>query len=261
MTEDNQPQAPRPMTRDERVAHRPPQPPAPFEMASQVIDSFDGAIFVNKPAGWATSGRSLDDPDCVQYELMQYLGRKIWVVHQLDADTSGLNIFTRPKSTVQVWHARIKYPQAQKEYLALVHGRVDRRMQIDAPIGRRSDGSWGVSPDGKVARTILLPVVASDAYSLLRVQLRTGRTHQIRVHLQHIGHPLVGEFWYNDAPCLLAERHMLHAWRTQFTGVQGLRAVVAGVPEDFVACAQRLQVGLPSELDGDSIFSSRIRPQ
>lgn len=247
------------MSRDERVAARPPTPRPAFDVQERIVAQHDGIYFLDKPAGWPTSGRSLEDPECLQYRLMQHMNRKIWAVHQLDADTSGLNVFTHRKSSVQYWQKRLHFPSAQKEYLALVHGRIDQFIKITTPIGRRADGTWGISSDGRSARTHVIPVCSTSDFSLVRVQLRTGRTHQIRVHLSDRGHPLVGEFWYNDAPCLLAERHMLHAWRTQFDKRDAFECGLVRVPDDFVACAASIGIHIPEQIDGDSVVASAVR--
>lgn len=247
------------MNRDERVAARPSTPRPDFDVEERIVAVHDGVYFLDKPAGWPTSGRTLEDPECLQYHLMQHTQRKIWAVHQLDADTSGLNVFTHRRSSVGYWQKRLHFPSAQKEYLALAHGRIDAFMRITSPIGRRADATWGVSPDGRSATTYVIPVVATDDFSLVRVQLRTGRTHQIRVHLGERGHPLVGEFWYNDAPCLLADRHMLHAWRTQFDKRDAFECGLVQLPEDFIACAKAIGIEIPDVVDGDSTSKSELR--
>lgn len=247
------------MDRDARVAARPPRPRPDFAIEDHLIEMRDGIYFVDKPAGWPTSGRTLEDEACVQYRLMEHTRKKIWAVHQLDADTSGLNIFTHRRSSVHDWQKRLRYPSSEKEYLAIVHGRLDTPRKIHTPIGRRQDGTWGVHPTGKAACTHVIPVHATDDFSWVRVRLRTGRTHQIRVHLSDIGHPLVGEFWYNDAPCLLAERHMLHAWRTEFDARDDLACAIARPPADFLHCAQTLFGDIPESVDGESLAQSIIR--
>ena|SRR5690554_6169307 len=247
-----------PLTLEERVAIRPKTERIDFDVEAQIIGELDGVLFLNKPAGWPTSGRSLEDPDCLQHRLMSHAGRMIWAIHQLDGDTSGLNVFTRRRGRVPHWQKRLHFPQARKEYLAIVHGQVRGPLKIDDPIGRRQDGTWGVSEDGKSALTLATPVISTEAYSLLRVHQRTGRTHQIRVHLSHHGHPLVGEFWYNDAPCTLAERHMLHAWRTRFDRQEEPGCVLAAVPEDFREVAAKLGVPVPSMEDGHPTDRSAV---
>lgn len=245
---------------EERIALRPSLPKADFETEAQIIGEIDSVYFLNKPAGWPTSGRSLDDPDCLQHRMMQHVGRMVWAVHQLDGDTSGLNVFTRKRERVPHWQKRLHFPQARKEYLALVHGEVRGPLKIEDPIGRRVDGSWGVSDSGKSALTLVTPIATNGNVSLLRIHLRTGRTHQIRVHLSHHGHPLVGEFWYIDAPCTLADRHMLHAWRTRFDRQEEPGRVVAAVPPDMLRVAEKLGVPIPEQEDGDFTQMSATIP-
>lgn len=242
----------------DRIALRPPKDPPDFDVRAQVIGEHDGVLFLDKPAGWPTSGRTLDDARCLQHRLMTEYGKMVWAVHQLDGDTSGVNVFAARKSLVPRWQQRLRFPEARKEYLALVHGEVRTRLRIEDPIGRRPDGSWGVTEGGKSALTLVTPIAANARFSLLRIHLRTGRTHQIRVHLSHHGHPLVGEFWYNDAPCLLADRHMLHAWRTRFDRQQEPGLVVAAVPTDMREVATTLGVPIPAVEDGDATDRSGL---
>lgn len=239
-----------PLSPEARLALRPRRPREEFEVSAQQIAEIDGVLFMNKPAGWPTSGRHLHDEACLQYRLMKHVGRMVWAVHQLDGDTSGVNVYVRRKELVPRWQDALHFPKARKEYLALVHGRLERSLKLDRPIGRRADGSWGIADDGKHALSLVYPVAYTDAFTLVRVQLRTGRTHQIRVHMSDAGYPLVGEFWYNDAPCTVADRHMLHSWRTAFQRWAPAQAVVAAVPEDFLACAQRLGVPVDEFIDG-----------
>ena len=246
---------------EERLALRPSMERPPLDVDERTIADIGGVVFMNKPPGWPTSGRHLHDEVCLQHALMRAAGKMVWAVHQLDGDTSGLNVFVRRKELVPRWQDLLHFPTAQKEYLALVHGRVERSMKLDAPIGRRADGSWGVARDGKPALTLVYPVVVGADVSLVRVQLRTGRTHQIRVHMSDAGHPLVGEFWYNDAPCTLAPRHMLHAWRTSFKRWEGAQAVVAAVEEDFRETAERLGVPVPTAVDGTPTTEAIVVPR
>lgn len=249
-----------PLTLEERVALRPKTERQDFDVEAQIIGELDGVLFLNKPSSWPSSGRSMEDPDCLQHRLMTHAGRMIWAIHQLDADTSGLNVFTRRRGRVPIWQKRLHFPQARKEYLTIVHGTVRGPLKIEDPIGRRTDGTWGVSEGGKSALTLVTPIASNDDYSLLRVHLRTGRTHQIRVHLSHHGHPLVGEFWYIDAPCTLAERHMLHAWRTRFDRQEEPGCVLAAVPDDLRQVAEKLGVPIPAVEDGHPTDLSAVIP-
>ncbi len=191
----------------------------------------DGLILANKPSGMPTAGDFLEQPGSLQFELMQQYRRMIWAVHQLDKETSGLNVFVRRKALVQAWTERMQ--RGHKEYLVICHGvPASARTMVDAPtdwvpeLKRR-----GVIESGKPSRTEFRVLDASTDFALLAARLHTGRTHQIRVHLEHIGHPLVGEQRYIEAPCDLAPRQMLHAWRLE---VEGCDLPDAPLPDDFV---------------------------
>ena len=124
----------------------------------------------------------------------------------------------------------------RKRYLALCEGQLAERQTIDAPLARVGPISFGVREHGKRATTDVVPMRSTREGSLLRVELRTGRTHQIRVHLAAIGHPLIGDWLYGARN---APRPMLHAAELAMphplTG-ESLR-VTAALPDDFVTLA------------------------
>jgi len=142
------------------------------------------------------------------------------IVHRLDRDTSGLLIVARSEEA----HARLQRALAQRlierEYLALVQGRPPSRTgTIDAPIGRDPRvrtrmALGGVNP--REARTHFTLERALTDTSLLRLRLETGRTHQIRVHLRAIGHPVCGDPEYGTPGLFGLERQFLHATRLAF---------------------------------------------
>jgi len=214
----------------------------PFDDVPGRLIYGDDELFVwNKPAGLPSTGRSLDDPDCLQFHLMRAHGGMVWAAHQLDADTSGLNVFATHKLAVTHMKRRLLAPNARKRYLAVVHGVPDwDRTRVDQPIGRVDARSLGVTPDGKPAQTLFRVLERGAKHSLLEVELRTGRTHQIRIHLQHLGLSLVGEEWYRDSPCLEHPRQALHAWGLEFRDEELPNKLVAPFPEDLVALARRL---------------------
>jgi 23S rRNA-/tRNA-specific pseudouridylate synthase len=135
-------------------------------------------------------------------------------VHQLDKETSGVNLFVRRKALVEQWSALLKH-QGQKEYLALCHGaptweRRRCRARLGWLPGQRRRGV--VQQGGQEAETLFERLEVGQGASLLRALPRTGRTHQIRLHLEALGHGLLGDKRYGDqAPCGLHARHALHA--------------------------------------------------
>jgi 23S rRNA pseudouridine1911/1915/1917 synthase len=142
------------------------------------------------------------------------------IVHRLDRDTSGLLVVAKTEAAHATLKAALQRRDIAREYLALVEGRPPARAgTIDAPIGRDRRVRTRHSTDTDVpreARTHFELVEALPATSLLRVRLETGRTHQIRVHLQAIGHPVAGDPEYGTPGLLGLERQFLHAARLAF---------------------------------------------
>lgn len=173
-------------------------------------------------------------------ELLRQEGERPGIVHRLDKDTSGLLLVALSEE------ARLRLAKAfadreiKKEYLALVRGVPEASGTVDAPIGRDPAVKvrMAVLKNGRPALTQWQVVYADDRsrFSLLQVRIHTGRTHQIRVHMAHIGHPLWGDALYGlqgeDDPCA---RQMLHAWRLAFVHpFSGERlSFCCRPPEDF----------------------------
>jgi 23S rRNA pseudouridine1911/1915/1917 synthase len=161
------------------------------------------------------------------------------IVHRLDRDTSGLLVVSRSQEAHRLLQRALANRRLEREYLALVEGRPPARTgTIEAPIGRdpriRTRMTvGGVSP--REARTHFTLERALAGTSLLRLKLETGRTHQIRVHLQAIGHPVCGDPEYGSAGMLGLERQFLHATRLAFDHpITGERVdVVSPLPADL----------------------------
>ena len=140
-------------------------------------------------------------------------------VHRLDRGTSGLLVVAKHPHAQEVLKEQLHTPQFRRTYLAVCEGAPQPPAGlIDAPLGPR-DGSLveqEVRPDGKAARTRYETLWTDGACSLLRLELDTGRTHQIRVHMAHLGHPLVGDFLYGREAPELIPRPALHSWQVTF---------------------------------------------
>jgi 23S rRNA pseudouridine1911/1915/1917 synthase len=145
------------------------------------------------------------------------------LIHRLDRDTSGALLVARDDETYRALVSDLRHRRVRRVYLALVHGLVGSATgTIDAPIGRDPSHPMkqALNHDGKPARTHyeLLRLYPESDCSLLRVTLETGRTHQIRVHLAAIDHPVVGDFVYDPRPHRTkAPRTFLHATELGFT--------------------------------------------
>ncbi|HEY5262487.1 MAG TPA: RluA family pseudouridine synthase, partial [Solirubrobacteraceae bacterium] len=142
------------------------------------------------------------------------------IVHRLDRDTSGLLVVARSEEAHRLLQDALRKRLIEREYLALVEGLPPARTgTIEAPIGRhpriRTRMAVGGS-GGREARTHFTLEQRLDGVSLLRLRLDTGRTHQIRVHLQAIGHPVCGDPEYGTPGMLGLQRQFLHATRLAF---------------------------------------------
>ncbi len=185
-----------------------------------VIDKPAGLVVHPAPGHW--SGTLLNallarDARAAQLE-------RAGIVHRLDKDTSGLMVVARTPAAMEALVARIAARQVTREYLALAHrpwvGPAER--EVDAPIGRDPRNRLRMAvvdldkAAGKPAQTLFQLLGNAERFCLLRCLLRTGRTHQIRVHLAHLGHPLVADALYGGAPVAGLARQALHARRLAF---------------------------------------------
>jgi 23S rRNA-/tRNA-specific pseudouridylate synthase len=215
-------------------------------LAERVLVDEAGLLIINKPWRIPTAGRNLDDPDCVQWHVIQACRKMVWAVHQLDADTSGVLVLVRRRTLVPVWQRALGDDATSKVYLAWLQGTLaGDHHRVDEPVGALDAGGrqLGVTSDGKSALSEFSVLARSTSATLVKVRIHTGRTHQIRIHAQHLGHSLVGEEWYADRPCQLHERQALHAWRIELAdpssvGVDG--ALEAPVPADLLQLHARL---------------------
>jgi 23S rRNA pseudouridine1911/1915/1917 synthase len=141
------------------------------------------------------------------------------IVHRLDKDTSGLMVVGKTLPAVTALSRDIAARTVRREYLALVHGELAPGLRaVEAPIGRDpvSRVRMAVITSGRAARTDVQTLAVHGGVTATRCTLHTGRTHQIRVHLAHIGHPLVGDVLYGGTPMLGLLRQALHAHRLRF---------------------------------------------
>ena len=175
------------------------------------------------------------------------------VVHRLDRGTSGLLVVARTDDAYESLVAQLSDRSVERRYVTLVRGAVpEERGVVDAPIGRsvRSPTMMAISRDGRPARTsyeVLGRFEEPEVETLLSVKLDTGRTHQIRVHLSAIGHPVVGDVRYGRKADerLGADRFFLHAYRLGFThpGSGEWVSFDAPLPEDLARVVGPVELG------------------
>ena len=183
-----------------------PAPPAAQAEAilEQVLYEDKRLLVINKPAGLAVHGGSGISHGVV--ELLRHARpdlKDIGLVHRLDRETSGCLVLAKRRSALRELHERFREGQVEKNYLALAAGDWqygDQLIDIPLLVTNRKGGERHVivSDKGKEARTRVSLSRTYGVYSLLQCGLETGRTHQIRVHLQHTGHPIVGDQRYGD---------------------------------------------------------------
>ena len=206
-------------------------PPRPSGLVAQdipvnVVYQDQDLVVIDKPAGLAVHpGPGHPDSTLVNALLamcpdIQGIGGEIrpGIVHRLDKDTSGLMMVAKTHDAHTNLSAQIKARQVTKGYLALVEGTpAPLEGKVDAPVGRhpRRRTRMAVVIGGKEARTSYRVIEKFQEHSLLELYLETGRTHQIRVHMAHLGHPLVGDATYGHKS-LLVDRHFLHAFHLAF---------------------------------------------
>lgn len=176
-------------------------------------------IIVNKPAGIKTHPNQPDETNTMLNHLVAYLAPKKqrpYVVHRLDKETSGVILFAKNPLVLPILGRLLEQKLIYRHYQAIVHGRLTDGGTIRKKIGRdRHDRRKRcIDPrNGKMAVTHFEVLEATRQQSKINCVLETGRTHQIRVHLASIGHPLVGDPLYQNKP---AERLYLHAWELYF---------------------------------------------
>ena len=211
------------------------------ELENHIIYEQNGLIVLNKPHGIPTSGLSMDDPRCLQYAMIQRHGGMVWAVHQLDADTSGVNLFVTEKKMVQQYKNALEKTNSDKFYYAIVHGnpswnKIDER----GSIGKVDERSLGITEEGKSAHSQFTVLSRNEHYALVQAQIFSGRTHQIRIHLSHLGHPLVGEEWYIYEACQTHHRQALHCLKIDLHSKE--QNFTADLPNDFKELANKLKL-------------------
>ncbi|MFH1561484.1 MAG: RluA family pseudouridine synthase [Patescibacteria group bacterium] len=182
---------------------------APEKTINQVQIVYQDAdlLVLNKPAGWLTlkiDGRIQPSlQDWVESQLQVKVAGRGGIVHRLDKETSGLILVAKSQTVFDQLQDQFKSRKVSKKYWALVRGRgIPSEGQILAPIGRLPQNKlqFGVVPGGKPADTSFRAIkelsIAGENYTLLEVAPKTGRTHQIRVHLKYLGYPIFGDAWY-----------------------------------------------------------------
>ena len=195
----------------------------------EIIYEDEDIIVVNKPKGLVVHP-AVGNPDgtlvnaimAICKDSLSGIGGEIrpGIVHRLDKDTSGILIVAKNDTAHVNLSEQIKNHEVEKTYIALVRGIVkENEATINMPIGRSTKDrkKMAVSKNGKNAITHFKVLERYEKYTLLEIKIETGRTHQIRVHLSHIGYPVVGDYTYsNGRNDFNVEGQMLHSKKIKF---------------------------------------------
>jgi len=233
-----------------------------------VIYEDEAILVINKPAGLVVHPGSGNWSGTVLNGLLFHYPElksvpRAGIVHRLDKDTSGLMVVARTLSAQNNLVQQLQARTVKRQYLAVAQGLVQKNGTIDAPIGRHPKDriKMAVVHTGKPAITHYRVLERFSGHTLVECRLETGRTHQIRVHMAHIGHPLAADPVYGGKPRLISpevtlaleefNRQALHARQLTLAHPATSKTMSwkAPIPEDFdlLLCALRAEVGLTEE--------------
>lgn len=204
-----------------------------FTPADILYEDHD-VLAISKPVGINSQRTPYQLKGTVEYAIGAYLKSEgidepVRIVHRLDRGTSGLMLFPKNRASAARLSSQLHDGEIEKRYLALVKGvPPQREWLIDAPIAKIAPSRYGVATPGKEAQTEFRVVAAGADATLLEARPLTGRTHQIRVHLEHSRLPIVGDRVYGGAK---ACRMMLHCLSMSFLDKGGNRVSVSAPPD------------------------------
>lgn len=209
------------------------------EFKPVILFEDEALLAIDKPSGMAVHGGSGVSQGVIEaLRASRPETRFLELVHRLDRETSGVLLLAKKRAALVELHRQLQAGETEKRYLALVKGQwIERKRVVDLALEKRVTGSGerrvSVRPGGDQAVTIFRLERRAGPYSLLDAELKTGRTHQIRVHLAHLGFPILGDDKYGDFALNKSlstrglKRMFLHARRLAFHHpVSGDRVVV-----------------------------------
>lgn len=240
----------------------------PEEIPLKIIYEDKDAIVINKDQGVVVHPSLGNYHGTLVQGLMYYIKNLIsefdgdttrpGIVHRLDKDTSGVIICAKNTSALEYLSEQFRERSNSKEYLAIVKGRPEKKrgtiksyLKRD-PRDRKRFASFEDDTTGKYAETDYVVLASNDTYSLVKLNIKTGRTHQIRVHMKSIGHPILGDPIYSRTDQKYRDASlMLHSFNLviDLPGKQGA-SFYAQVPERFLKVMESEGLEIPSILEG-----------
>ncbi|MDD4169221.1 MAG: RluA family pseudouridine synthase [Desulfotomaculaceae bacterium] len=230
------------------------QPVIPQDIPLDILFEDNHVLVVNKPANMLVHPLSYHVLNTLANGVMnhwQLQGHncKFRAVSRLDKDTSGAILIAKSSYTCHQLSEQMKNGICRREYLAVVHNKITLDSGvIYFPIGRPNDHSliFGVTALGKAAITHFDVIRRFTGGSLVKLRLETGRTHQIRVHMKHFGHPLMGDDLYGGSLDLI-HRQALHSWHLEFNHpvTKEPLQLEAPLPPDMTSLIHKLKNGHP----------------
>ena len=215
----------------------------PTKMDLNIVYEDDGLLILDKPTGIATHPSIRHFSDSLSNGVRCYfdeigLKKKIRPVNRLDKDTSGLIIFAKNEHIQEQLIKQMAQNEFKKEYMCIVSGILEKKSgTINLPIARCNNSiiKRTISSEGQPSITHYTVVKEFNNYSLIRCTLETGRTHQIRVHMAYIGHPLLGDTLYGTESNLIL-RQALHCFKLSFINpITNIKQEISScLPKDFL---------------------------
>lgn len=204
----------------------------------KVLYEDDDCVVIIKPVGVLTHSKGEFNPEATVETWLRsrtkLTGARAGIVHRLDRATSGVMICAKTPEALKWLQRQFSQRKTKKTYYAVVKGQFKQpEALIDMPIERnpKAPATFRVGVQGKSATTHYKVIAANDEYSLVELKPETGRTHQLRVHLSHLGHPIVGDYMYGGEK---HDRLMLHAYSLELTLPDRQRQTfMAPIPKDF----------------------------
>jgi 23S rRNA pseudouridine955/2504/2580 synthase len=226
------------------------------QLDTRIIYEDNSMLVINKPAGMPVHGGTGQQCGLIEaVRLLRPESRFLELVHRLDLETSGCLLIAKKRSALRVLHEHFRENRVYKSYQALLAGKLQKHRQfVDAPIRkeRNSDGSRKVfvAADGKQAMTEIRCIRHWNDYTHVECRPRSGRTHQIRVHAQFIGHPIIGDQRYGIVSAnKIASSHglkrlFLHASSLRFPHPETKEMIVleSSLEEDLVGFLSTLDI-------------------